>query len=86
LERLLTEGRLRVATSPLFEAHCANAVARLSRAGAEFMMPTKASETQRIDALSAVLTALAGALLAPPAFVSVYDERARRGEPVLLVI
>jgi phage terminase large subunit-like protein len=86
LERLLAEGRLRVAPSPLFETHCANAVARLSRAGAEFMMPAKASDTQRIDALSAVLTALAGALLTPPAFVSIYDERARRGEPVLVVI
>jgi phage terminase large subunit-like protein len=86
LERLLAEGRLRVATSPLFEAHCANAVARLSRSDAEFMMPAKASDTQRIDALSAVLTALAGALLVPPAPVSVYDLRAARGEPVLLVV
>jgi phage terminase large subunit-like protein len=86
LERLLAEGRLRVAASPLFEAHCANAVARLTRAGAEFMMPGKSSDTQRIDALSATLTALAAAILTPPALVSVYDERARRGEPALMVL
>jgi phage terminase large subunit-like protein len=63
LERLIAEGRLRYA-SPIFEAHAGNAVARL--VGADAMMPAKASDTQRIDALSATLTALAHAITLPP--------------------
>ncbi len=63
LERLIAEGRLQY-SSPIFEAHAGNAVARL--VGADAMMPAKASDTQRIDALSATLTALAHAITMPP--------------------
>jgi phage terminase large subunit-like protein len=63
LERLIAEERFRY-SSPIFEAHAGNAVARL--VGADAMMPAKASDTQRIDALSATLTALAHALTLPP--------------------
>ena len=62
LERLIAEGRLQY-SSPIFEANAGNAVARL--VGADAMMPAKASDTQRIDALSATLTALAHAIASP---------------------
>ena len=39
------------------------------------MMPTKASDTQRIDALSATLTALAHLIASPAPPESVYNER-----------
>jgi phage terminase large subunit-like protein len=71
-ERLVAEGQLRYA-SPLLETHCANAMVRITDAG---MMPMKASDRQRIDALSATLTALAHVLTTPPEPESVY---ARRG-------
>jgi phage terminase large subunit-like protein len=70
-ERLVAEGQLRYA-SPLLEAHCANAMVRVTDAG---MMPQKASDTQRIDALSATLTALAHVIATPPEPASVYDTR-----------
>ena len=54
------------------EAHCANAMVRVTDAG---MMPQKASDTQRIDALSATLTALAHVIATPPEPASVYDTR-----------
>lgn len=73
LERLIAERKLRYA-SPVFAAHAANAMARLTEGGD--MMPTKASDTARIDALSATLTALARAIMTPPpAFRSVYEDR-----------
>ena len=57
---------------PLLEAHAANATIRVTDAG---MMPGKASDTQRIDALSATLTALAHVIATPPEPPSVYDTR-----------
>jgi phage terminase large subunit-like protein len=70
-ERLVAEGQLRYA-SPLLEAHCANATIRATDAG---MMPGKASDTQRIDALSALLTALAYLIATPAPSESVYNTR-----------
>jgi len=85
LERLIAEGRLQY-SSPIFEAHAANAVARL--VGADAMMPAKASDTQRIDAMSATLTALAHAIVVTPEPepVSELDARVARGEPPLVVL
>jgi phage terminase large subunit-like protein len=80
LERLVAEGQLRYA-SPLLDAHCANAMVRVTDAG---MMPQKASDTQRIDALSATLTALAHALMAPPP-VDNTSRLDREGEELLIV-
>jgi phage terminase large subunit-like protein len=71
LERLIAERTLQYA-SPLFEAHAANAMIRTTDAG---MMPGKASETQRIDALSATLTALAHLIATPAPSESVYNTR-----------
>jgi phage terminase large subunit-like protein len=71
LERLVAEEQLRYA-SPLFEAHCAAAMVRVTDAG---MMPQKASDTQRIDALSATVTALAHLIATPPEPPSVYETR-----------
>jgi phage terminase large subunit-like protein len=70
-ERLIAERALRYA-SPLLEAHAANATIRVTDAGA---MPQKASDTQRIDALSATLTALAHLIATPPEPPSVYERR-----------
>ena len=71
LERLIAERTLRYA-SPLLETHAANATIRVTDAGT---MPGKASDTQRIDALSATLTALAHLIATPPEPPSVYTTR-----------
>lgn len=71
-ERLVAERKLQYGACPLLEAHVARARVRVSDAG---VMPVKTSETARIDAVSAVLTALAHRLATPPEPGSVYNTR-----------